>query len=241
MLSIGAMGKAGGRAGDYYVNLAREDYYTRGGEPPGQWRGQAVAALGLEGAVSRSSLRALLEGYHPTTGQPLVQQAGSAHRAGWDLTFSALKSVSVLWSQAEPATRTAIQAAQQAAVDRTLTFLQDHAAFTRRGKGSTLAEPVTGLVIATFEHSTSREQDPQLHTHCLVANMAPRRDGSWGSLESRHLYQWKMAAGALYRAELAQQLRDRLPVDIQRDERAFRLHGIPHPIEQHFSKRSQQI
>ena len=111
MLSIGAMGKAGGGAGDYYLNLAKEDYYLTGGEPPGQWRGAATAPLGLEGHVDRSSLRAILSGCHPVTGQPLVQQAGPQHRAGWDLTFSAPKSVSVLWSQADPSIRAEIQTA----------------------------------------------------------------------------------------------------------------------------------
>src|SRR5512143_3429816 len=241
MLSIGAMGKAGSGAGDYYVNLAREDYYTRGGEPAGWWRGIAASALGLTGIVERQDLRALLSGFHPTTGTALLQKAGPDHRAGWDLTFSAPKSVSVLWSQSDVTNRATIQAAQQAAVDRTLAFLQEHAAFTRRGRDGLAQEPVVGLVVATFEHSTSREQDPQLHTHCLVANVAPRQDGSWGSLESRHFYQWKMAAGAFYRAELAQQLSDRLHVSIERDERSFRLAGIPKEIELHFSKRRAQI
>lgn len=235
------MGKAGGGAGDYYVNLAREDYYTRGGEPAGGWRGSAVPSLGLTGIVERQDLQLLLAGFHPTTGTALLQKAGPNHRAGWDLTFSAPKSISVLWSQSNSKTRADIQSAQQVAVDRTLAFIQEQAAFTRRGYDGLVQEPVTGLVIATFEHSTSREQDPQLHTHCLVANVAPRQDGSWGSLESRHFYQWQMAAGFYYQAELAQQLRDRFQVEITRDERAFRLSGVPRDIELHFSKRREQI
>ena len=241
MLSIGAMGKAGGGAGDYYTNLAREDYYTQGGEPPGKWRGQAAALLGLEGHIERQDLRSLLSGYHHSTEKALIQRAGPNHRAGWDLTFSAPKSVSILWSQSDQTTRATIQTAQQTAVDKTLTFIQEQAAFTRRGHGGVEQEPVKGLIVAVFEHSTSREQDPQLHTHCLVANVAPRLDGSWGSLESRHFYQWQMAAGAYYRAELAQQLQNQLHVEIERDERSFRLSGMPRNIDRHFSKRTQQI
>ena len=241
MLSIGAMGKAGADVAAYYEQLAREDYYTHGGEPPGQWRGAGATELGLVGQIDKGTLKPLLAGFDPHTDAALVQNAGPKHLAGWDLTFSAPKSVSVLWSQANPSARQIIQAAQQAAVDRTLQFIETHAAYTRRGHGSKIQEPVEGIVVATFEHSTSRQQDPQMHTHCLIANTAPRIDGTWGSLDSRHLYRWKMAAGAIYRAELAEQLQQRLQLGISQDGHSFRVHGIPKAVEKHFSKRAEQI
>ena len=95
--------------------------------------------------------------------------------------------------------------------------------------------------MATFEHSTSRAQDPQLHTHCLVANLAPREDGTCGTLDGRPLFRWKMALGALYRAELAEQLQARLPVEIERDGSGFAIRGVPEAVQAQFSKRAEQI
>lgn len=96
MLSIRHM--ASGRE-NYYLQLAREDYFLEGGEPPGRWFGSALASLGLvEGTVEKDTLRTLMDGFAPD-GRPLVQNAGKPNRQpGWDLTFSAPKAVSALWS-----------------------------------------------------------------------------------------------------------------------------------------------
>src|SRR6478735_1903250 len=95
MLSVSAM--SGGQ-GAYYTGLAREDYYLEGGEPPGWWQGRGAQLLGLEGQVDKEIFAALFSGLDGR-GTPLVQNAGSPDRQpGWDLTFSAPKSVSVLWS-----------------------------------------------------------------------------------------------------------------------------------------------
>ena len=242
MLSLHSLGTAGGGAGRYYTALARDDYYTQGGEPPGEWQGQGAAEWGLAGAVDATALQNVLQGFDGTGQHAQVQGAGGDHHAGWDLTFSAPKSVSVLWATTgDPTTRAAIQDAQRAAVAATVAFMEKHCAFTRRGHAGMDRERVAGLAVATFEHSTSREQDPQLHTHCLVANVALRQDGTAGALDGRHLYRWKMALGALYRAELAAQLQSRLPVQIDRDRSGFAIRGVPEAIQAHFSKRSDQI
>ena len=132
MLSIG---KA---SGSYYVSLAREDYYHSGGEPEGVWHGQALEHFGLSGAVNKDEFLSLCDGFSPD-GKKLVQNAGDKeHAAGWDFTFSAPKSVSVLWSQSEPELRQEIQAAQLEAVKKALDYLEKEAFFTRRGKGELL-------------------------------------------------------------------------------------------------------
>ena len=242
MLSLHGLGAAGAGAAHYYAALARDDYYTRGGEPPGDWLGRGAAALGLAGAVDAAALHDVLHGFDGTGATARVQGAGADHHAGWDLTFSAPKSVSVLWATtADPTVRLAIRDAQRAAVAATLAFAERHCAFTRRGHDGTERERVAGLAVAAFEHATSRAQDPQLHTHCLVANLAPRRDGTWGALDGRPLYRWQMALGALYRAELAERLQARLPVPIERDRSSFAVRGVPEAVQQHFSKRSEQI
>ena len=242
MLSLHGLGAAGAGAAGYYTALARDDYYTQGGEPAGQWQGQGAAALGLSGTVDDATLRHVLHGCDGTGATARVQGAGADHDAGWDLTFSAPKSVSVLWATTDdPAVRAAIRDAQQAAVAATLAFAERHCAWTRRGHDGTGRERVAGLAVATFEHSTSRAQDPQWHTHCLVANLAPREDGTCGTVDGRPLFRWKMALGALYRAELAEQLQARLPVEIERDGSGFAIRDVPKPLQEQFSKRSEPI
>ena len=115
----------------------------------------------------------------------------------------------------------------------------EEGATTRRGKNGLIKEPAQ-LVIATFEHGTSRTQDPQLHTHCLILNIAVRADGTTGSLESQHYYRSKMVAGALYRAELAYQLQQ-LGFDIERQKNSFEIAGVPAALMEEFSKRRAEI
>ena len=234
MLSLTPLGKD---QGSYYIDLAREDYYLNGGEPPGQWQG--AAPLGLTGEVEKTSFSSLLNGHAPD-GAPLVQNAGKAnHRPGWDLTFSAPKSVSVLWSQVDNKTRRDMQAAHHQAVKTSLQYLENQA-LTRRGRGGINREPAQ-LVIATFQHGTSREQDPQLHTHALVMNIGIRQDGGTGALMSQPFYDHKMTAGALYRAELAAQLQRRLGIQVVAKKSWFEVKGIPDPLIKAFSQRRQQI
>ena len=238
MLSIGAMGSG---QGAYYLGLAREDYYVNGGEPPGVWFGQGAQDLGLSGVVEADALNRLFEGFHPQDDRALIQNAGAKdHQPGWDLTFSAPKSVSVLWSQSDGATRKIIQDAHFAAARMALAYLEDTAALTRRGRGGVVKENAH-LVIATFEHGTSRAQDPQIHTHCLVMNVCTRGDATSGTIESKPLYLAKMAAGALYRAEFAAELEQRLDLTAERKGSCFELAGIPQKPMTEFSKRREAI
>lgn len=225
----------------YYEELAKDDYYTSGGEPPGKWIGLGARTLGLYSRIDTTSYRRIFNGFAPD-GTPLCENAGDNHRPGWDLTFSAPKSVSMLWARADKETRKAIQDAQQHAIEAALAFIEQHAAFTRRGKGGHIQERSTGLIAATFEHSTSRAQDPQLHTHCLIANLAPRSDGTWGTLESKHFFLWQMASGAMYRAALANGLRDLgFEVEAVDGQKHFEVKGICQKICQFFSKRAEAI
>ena len=235
MLSIGAMGSG---QGTYYVGLAREDYYLEGGEPPGQWVGQGSTDLGLAGVVERDQFLNLFAGVDKD-GAPLVQNAGDAKRQpGWDLTFSAPKSVSTLWAVADEGTRRAIQDAHFEAVKSALKTMEE-IAITRRGKGGHIKEAAR-LVIATFEHGTSRAQDPHLHTHCIVLNLAVRADGTTGALESQQFFHWKMAVGALYQCEFARQLQN-MGWEVESQKVAFRLPLVPEPLTDEFSKRRAEI
>ena len=244
MLSISARGSAAS-AEAYYEHMAeQDDYYLKGQEPPGQWQGKGAEALGLSGTVSREDFAAALRGYKPgadgTIPEALVQNAGDKHMAGWDLTFSAPKSVSVLWALAPEDMQAALAKAHDEAVTEALKFVEDHASFTRRGKGGAIQEKVNGLLVSTFQHGTSREQDPQLHTHSFVHNVAERQDGTWGSIDGRNFYRWKMASGAYYRAALAERLQE-LGFEVRRDGKSFAVAGVSEKVEKHFSKRRAQI
>lgn len=246
MLSISARGSAVS-AESYYDHLSSEhgktgrqpeDYYTSPKDQPGQWFGAGAEALGLSGAVTREAFGHALRGRGPD-GRDLVQGAGDAHRAGWDLTFSTPKSVSMLWALGNEQQRAAIQTAHDRAVRAALEHVQEHCLVARRGKGGTEREPAS-MVASIFAHGTSREQDPQIHSHAMIMNLAQRADGTWGGIESRDLYSWKMASGAVYRAELASQMQA-LGFEVEADRDAFRLAAVPRVAEAEFSTRRQQI
>ena len=114
--------------------------------------------------------------------------------AGYDLTFSPVKSVSTLWAVAEPAVAAGIEGAHRAAVRDALAFIETHALFTRTGQQGVRQVNVRGLVAAAFTHRDSRAGDPDLHTHVAVANKVQTLDGRWLSIDGRVLFKANVAA-----------------------------------------------
>ena len=132
--------------------------------------------------------------------------------AGYDLTFSPVKSVSTLWAVADPAVAAVIERAHQAAVKDALAFIEKHALFTRTGPQGIRQVNVRGLVAAAFTHRDSRAGDPDLHTHVAVANKVQTLDGRWLSIDGRVLFKANVAASETYNTALEQHLRDTLGV-----------------------------
>src|SRR5512132_1264297 len=132
--------------------------------------------------------------------------------AGYDLTFSPVKSVSTLWAVADPRLAAQIEEAHQTAVQDALGFIEHHALFTRQGRNGVRQVNVTGLVAATFTHRDSRACDPDLHTHVAVANKVQTLDGRWLSIDGRVLFKATVAASETYNTALEHHLRDRLGV-----------------------------
>ena len=239
--SISARGGVDAALG-YYEHLGQDDYYVREGEPPGWWAGEGAARLSLSGPVTRSEFEAALRGVDPKTGERLAALGGKHqhHAAGWDVTFSAPKSVSVQWALSEPGDRHSIERAHRAAVGVATTYLEQTAAWARRGTGGAIRQQTAGLLMARFDHHTSRDLDPQLHSHVFVLNLAPRKDGTWGAIVSRELYKAQKQAGAVYRQALAAEL-EREGHAVERSGDGFRMRAIPCDIERAFSKRRQAI
>ena len=199
--TVSALSSAG-QASSYYE---ADDYYTGDEMAPSNWEGQAAADLGLSGEVDRDDFRALLDGRVAGEQLGTLRDGKTEHRPGWDITFSAPKSVSIM---AQVADDKRLIAAHGAAVKTALGHVERHMAATRIRDGGEVAREATGnLAVATFRHETSRAQDPQLHTHSVILNMTKSADGAWRSLEPRALYQLQKQIGAIYRQELATAVR----------------------------------
>ncbi|GGB55901.1 MobF family relaxase [Blastomonas aquatica] len=224
------------QASSYYE---ADDYYAEDGLSPSAWHGKGAEQLGLSGDVDRDAFRELLDGQ--IGGQQLgtVREGQLEHRPGWDVTLSAPKSVSIL---AEVAGDRRLIEAHDAAVTTALAHIETHMAATRTRHGGVVAREATGnLVVASFQHGTSRAQDPQLHTHNVIMNATQAADGSWRSLEPRAIYQLQKQIGAIYRQELALNVRELgYEIEAARDS-MFEIRGVSADVIAAFSTRSAQI
>ena len=238
----------------YYLESQRSfrhpnEYYTAGEEPDGVWFNPANL-LGLEngGKVDSSDFHRLYHGFSPDGSQRLTRNAGSENRsAGLDMTFSADKSVSALWAVADPELRSRIEDAHN---DAARVALEEtvfrYCAYTRiRDREGRIRVLTADISVAMFQHGTSRENDPQLHTHCVIFNAArTREDGKWRAMHQYPVYSWAKAAGAVYRNALAWNLREPLGVTMEQygpDAAFTRIEGMPEDLQVFWSKRRKTI
>ncbi len=219
------------------------------GEFPGRWMGSACRALGVYGAIHGTDtdvedIRRLYEGYHPKTGEPLVQNAGRmegkrGRTPGWDCTFSAPKSVSVYYSTVSQAIRAFLEQIQEEAVRWAIEQAESRFAVSRVGRDGQHV-PVD-IVVATFPHHSSRALDVQLHTHCTIVNLGVDEKGVYRSLDSSTLFQNRDLLGSIYRARLAWLLQSKLGLELERDGFSFRIKGVPRELCDATSTRRKQI
>jgi conjugative relaxase-like TrwC/TraI family protein len=244
MLSIGKLGTGQER---YYLEKiaeSAEDYYSGEGEVAGQWTGDAAAELGLSGEVGADQLTAMLTGRNPADGSPLGLRAvgGRGPVPGFDLTFSAPKSVSLLWGLGGPVAGVEVGAAHKAAVEAALGYLQQEACWTRRGAGGAEFVKGNGYLAAAFEHRSSRNGDPQLHTHVLVANATKGPDGRWTRLYHPAIYEHAQTASYLYQAHLRHEMTRRLGVEWQEVRKGIaEIEGFADEHLREFSTRRAEI
>ncbi|MGH9726288.1 MAG: MobF family relaxase, partial [Candidatus Acidiferrales bacterium] len=207
---------------------ARENYYTQGDEIRGEWHGRLAEQWGLRGEVREEHFKRLSDGQHPITGEQLIRYHAAIeylnrrgekvtameHRAGWDATFSAPKSVSLTaLVGGDERVRQAHQQSVTVALDELEHFVQ-----ARLG-GNLPAETTGQWIAARFEHDSARPVGgyaaPQLHTHVVFFNLTETPDGETHALQPRELYKTQQYATAVYRSELATRLKE-LGYEIER-------------------------
>ena len=245
VVSIGAISSAA--QGVSYFE--RDGYYAK--EDPGHleasaWAGKGAEALGLRGIVDPDVFREILEGAVPDgSGRRLGRKekdGAIAHRPGRDLTFSAPKSVSLAALLGNDA---AVAAAHDEAVRRTLAWLEATTVQTRMKDAETGLLVHAGnqkMVAATFRHEVSRNLDPQLHTHAVVANMVQGGDGKWRTMSNETLYRRQKLIGMVYRSELAQGLEAQgYRIEKTHADGRFEIAGVPRGVIEAFSTRRAEI
>lgn len=244
MLTIGKLGASPDQLAYYEQQVADglEDYFSGRGEAPGRWMGGGAVAVGVSGPVEREAFMRAMDGCDPRTGERLKPEHGRTKVAAFDLTFSAPKSVSVLFAIAHETVSAALLAAHEEAVEAAFAYVEREACFTRRGRNGVFRVRGDGFLAAAYRHRLSRAGDPQLHTHVVVANMT-RADGRWTSLEAHGLYEHKSAGGAVYRAVLRAEVRERLPWVWWRTSGRglFEIEGVPSSVLREFSRRRVEI
>ncbi len=245
VVSIGAVASSA-QGISYYE---RDGYYAR--DDPAHreasaWAGRGAEDLGLSGPVDPDLFKAVLEGkVLDGTGRQLGRggpDGALQHRPGRDLTFSAPKSVSLA---ALIGGDGRVVEAHDRAVKRSLAWIEGNAAETR------LKDPETGRMVragdqktvaATFRHDASRNLDPQLHTHAVLANMVQGGDGKWRTMANEALYRRQKLIGMVYRSELARDL-GRLGYGIEKShaDGRFEIGGVPRKVIEAFSTRRAEI
>ncbi|MGB5533016.1 MAG: MobF family relaxase, partial [Acidimicrobiia bacterium] len=254
---------------DYYLEKVgeispREDYYLRGGTASGSWHGSGAAEMGIDGAVTAEGLVRLFDGQHPETGEQLGHRLRKDGVAAWDLTFSADKSVSLLWAFGDDETRKHVVEAFEEATAEAVSYMESMASSTRGASRTLIFDddgvPVPGedgtprlrvetwpirtqgYVSAWFTEFTSRADDPQLHTHVVVGNRVKGVDGIWRAIDGRLLYRHQLAAGYLHEAELRSRLTERLGVRWQPVHNGMAdIEGFTRDQIMTFSQRRQDI
>jgi len=248
MLSITNIGLE--HASTYY---SQDNYYSK---QQGEFRGKAVSELGFTSELTHKHFIQMLKGQNSQDEQLRRDKQTGRTRAGYDHTFSVPKSMSVLLEIAEAKGNfelsNQLRVAHDRAVNATLSHIEDNYIYTRSRKNGNREKVKTGnMIVAKFEHNESRiveeEEktylDPELHTHCVIANMTQLPNGKWQAISNEELYSNKILNGQYYRSELAIELK-KMDIDIEltnSQQMLFEIKGIDQSLITEFSKRSQQI
>lgn len=241
MLSVGKLAPG---QGNYYLRAVAqgaEDYYLFSGEAPGRWVGGGCGGIGINGRVDTRHFSSVLDGCDPLTGEALGKRWATSKLPGFDLTFSAPKSVSLLWALGDDELQAKMREAHDRAVDAAIGYLERTASHTRRGHAGADRIDSSGFLAAAFRHRTSRAGDPNVHTHVVVANRVRGRDGRWSALDGRALYRQARTAGTLYQSQLRHELRELGLTWNVASTGVAEIDGVPRLVRREFSQRRQEI
>src|SRR5260370_3906988 len=251
MLTIRAMSNGRGYAAHHLVH---SDYYAEGQRVVGEWHGRGAAEVGLVGEVTEAQFEAIREGLHSATGE-MVRPRQSADRLSvdgeiqsrgrhlYDFTLSAPKSVSIVAALGED---DRLVQAHQDAVEAALQELEASAAARVRMEGANENRVTGNLVLAVYHHDTSRELDPQLHSHAVAGNLTyDGTEGRWKALQASDIYAQRAYLTEVYRNTLAHQVRALgYDIDDRHDARgrhvAVDILGVSQDLLRTYSQRSQQ-
>src|ERR1700674_3210751 len=251
MLTIRAMSNGRGYAAHHLVH---SDYYAEEQRVVGHWQGRGAAELGLVGEVTEQQFEAIRQGLHPATGEQLRPRQSADRRSVdgevqsrgrhlYDFTLSAPKSVSVVAALVED---DRLVQAHQRAVDVALQELEASAAARVRMQGANENRLTGNLVLAVYHHDTSRELDPQLHTHAVAGNLTyDGTEGRWKALQASDIYAQRAYLTEVYRNALAHEVRALgYDIDNRHDARGrdlgFEIRGVSQDLVRTYSQRSQQ-
>jgi conjugative relaxase-like TrwC/TraI family protein len=233
------------KAPGYYerAEFAADDYYAEEGAVRGSWVGRGAEELGLSGATDEGDLETLLDGCKPVSGEVL---SGTSRRVGgnvgFDLTFAAPKSVSVLGAVGDKAVRAAVLDAHRAGVEAALDYLERNACFVRRGRNGVTVLPAEGFVGALYVHEMARSGDPHLHAHLVIANRVRGPDGRYSAPDMRPVYAQAKTAGTIADAVMRHELTRSLGVEWGPVVNGIaELAAVPEAVREHFSARHAEI
>src|ERR1700685_4111161 len=243
-----------GGEGYAHRHLQQSDYYDQNRTVEGQWHGRGAELLGLKGEVTSEDFEAVRQGLEPQTGEFLRQRHGadriasngeeqSKARSLYDMTFSAPKSVSVmaivggddrLFTAHATAVREALQEAEQYSPTRV------------RLAGLNENQATGNWIVASYTHDTSRQLDPQLHTHAVAANLTyDGTEGRWKALQASSIYERRAYLTEVYRNSLAREVRAlgyemENRHDVRGKDHGFEIRGVSNELLGKYSVRSAQ-
>jgi conjugative relaxase-like TrwC/TraI family protein len=231
----------GAGAGRYYTEHL-PSYYLDGDEPAGRWWGRGAGLLGLDGEMDANAFLSMMAGKNPTTSLDLGRRYGEGSVRGYDATFSAPKSVSVLFGVGEAEMRRQVVEAHDRAVEAVLGWIETHAHTRMRHYRQVVTVDAEGMVVGVFRQHTSRRLDPQLHTHAVIANRVCAPDGRWLALDARTIKLDQRTLSALYHANLRSELTRRLGVRWKEPEHGIaEMADIDGDVLTEFSQRSTDV
>lgn len=199
-------------------------------------------SLGLHGKVAGPELTSILDGRRED-GTRLYERGHKGRRVGFDMTFSPDKSFGLLWARLDEENRRKLEETLRRSVEDTLTYAQTKILHTcvRRGHAGSVTEAPKDLTFALFQHGASREHDPQPHVHAILMNFAERKDGTYGAINEKTLFERQSELRRVFNLSLAARLRGELGIETEAHKDGVRIAWISRDLCDEYSKRAHQI